>query len=212
MRWRILALAVIIGIVALVASRRHVDQRQLDLALIKAAFAVDTPQVLRLLKSGASPLAKYGSSGPDHFADSEGGYPMSADKFTALLALAQSDSQADRLPIARALLAAGADINADDGYGDTALAQCCYMNREALALYLISQGANPNTKTGCYIDGTYDIAPAHRATNNVRILKALIDHGADLTVRDSTGDTPLDWAKLHHDEQIMRLIQDATKK
>ncbi len=190
---------------------RHWKQRDLDVALIKASFAVQTGKVIALLILGADPRAIYGSYGPTHFAGKGGGYPMSADKFTALLALAHSDIAGDRLLIARALLAAGADINADDGYGDTALAQCCYMNREALALYLIERGANPNTRTRLYIDGTYDITPVHRATQNPRILKALIDHGADLHVKDSAGDSPLDWA-MRESDQIVQIINQATNK
>jgi hypothetical protein len=187
-------------------------QRKLDIELIQAAFAVDTSKVTHLLSKGADPRARYGSVGPSHLAGRDGGYPMSADMFTALLALAHSDSLADRIPIARALLAAGADINADDGYGDTALAQCCYMNHEALALFLIESGANPNTKTGLYIDGTYNITPAHRATRNYRILQALISHGADLTPLDSAGHSILDWARRENDDRLVTLINEATKK
>lgn len=187
-------------------------QRRLDIELIQAAFAVDTTKVTNLLSQGADPRARYGSVGPSHLAGRDGGYPISADKFTALLALAHSDSQADRIPIARALLAAGADINADDGYGDTALAQCCYMNHEDLALFLIESGANPNTQTRIYIDGTDNITPAHRATQNYRILQALISHGADLKPLDSAGRSILDWAKRENNDLMIALINDATKK
>ena len=184
----------------------HQRQRGLDVALIQTAFRINPTRVAELIKSGASPNARYGQSGPEHFKGSDGGYPMAANRWTALIALANSDAAGDRVPIAKLLLDAGADINADDGYGDTALAECCYQNREPLALFLLERGANPNTRTGVYIDGTGNIAPVHRATQNPTILRALIQHGADVNVLDDAGNSPLDWATRDDKQEVVHIL------
>ncbi len=188
-------------------NHRVIHQRELDVELIKAAYEVDVDKVKSLIERGADPRARFESVDEEHFR----GF-MAADQFTAMLALAHSESQKDRIPVAEALLKAGADIDADDGYGTTSLGECCYMSREHLALYLIDKGANPNTKEGLYIDGTYDISPAHRATNNYKVLEELIAHGADLSVIDSAGYSVLDWAKRSGDPRVVDLVQGALNR
>ena len=99
-----------------------------------------------------------------------------------------------RVEIAKLLIKARADLDVDDGFGATALYEAIYDRYDGLALLLIESGAKVNSKTGVYIDGTGDITPLHRATGSPKILKELLAHGADVSSRDSEGETALLWA------------------
>jgi ankyrin repeat protein len=114
-----------------------------------------------------------------------------------------------RLAIARLLIEAKAELDADDGYGDTALAQAVYAQYEGLALLLIEAGAKIDTKTGVYIDGPADITPVHRATSIPVVLKAMLKRGAKVNVQDSDGATPLYWAALDKNVESVKLLLEA---
>lgn len=93
------------------------------------------------------------------------------------------------------LLSHNCDLDADDGFGATAL----YMaidsdNRDntALVKLLLDYGANPNTKTRAYIDGPSNNTPLHRAARSRELAQLLLDHGADPRARDTWGETPAD--------------------
>ena len=111
-----------------------------------------------------------------------------------------------RLQIAKILIDAGAELDADDGYGATALSEAVYAGFQDLALLLIEKKAKVNTKTGIYIDGTGDITPLHRATGSPKVVAALIDGGADVNAQDSDGDTPLHWAARHGYLESVKLL------
>jgi len=119
------------------------------------------------------------------------------------------DRDQRRVEIAKVLIGAGARLDLNDGYGGTALAHSVYMGYDGLSLLLISSGAAVNTKTGIYIDGTGDITPLHRATKSPSVLQALLKRGAEVSARDSTGDTPLHWAVRDCNAESVRLLVDA---
>ena len=114
-----------------------------------------------------------------------------------------------RVAIAKMLIAADADLDLDDGVGATALSRAVYLGYEQLSLLLIESGAEINTKTGIYIDGTADITPVHRATKSPDVLKAMIEHGANVNVEDAAGRTPLDWAVSFRRRKSVELLIDA---
>lgn len=111
-----------------------------------------------------------------------------------------------RLKITKALIKANANLDFDDGYGSTALAEAVYHNYEDMAIFLIKSGAKINTKTGVYIDGTGDIGPMHRGTRNSKILKEMIKHGGNISAQDDNGDTPLHWATLGRNLEGVKLL------
>ncbi len=111
-----------------------------------------------------------------------------------------------RVAIAKLLIAKQANLDLDDGYGSTALSYSIYFGFDSLSLLLIESGANPNTKTGIYIDGTGDITPLHRATESPTILKALLKHGALVAVKDGLGATPLHWAAREPRAECVQLL------
>ena len=118
-----------------------------------------------------------------------------------------AERDARRRAIAQLLIDANADLDPHDGHGTTALAEALDNNYEDLALLLIHSGANVNTKTGIYFDGAGDITPLHRAASNPKVLKALLERGADVNARDSQGDTPLHWAARHNAESVKLLLE-----
>jgi ankyrin repeat protein len=95
-----------------------------------------------------------------------------------------------RLQITRILLDAGADINADDGYGATPLYTAVDRRYEEIAFLLLDRNPKVNTTTGIYIDSPGNYTPLHRAVYNPRLLKALIERGADVNAQASWGVTP----------------------
>ncbi len=99
------------------------------------------------------------------------------------------------LTIACILLSHKASIDADDGYGTTALAEAVYQKKLELAKLLLRFDAKVNTSTGIYIDGPAGITPLHRAYWSAELTKLLLEKGADPNAKDSDGRTPLDWAR-----------------
>ncbi|MCJ1250208.1 hypothetical protein MMC30_007434 [Trapelia coarctata] len=107
-------------------------------------------------------------------------------------ALAHHDSS-----LAEFLLDNGADIDATDDLGRTAL-YSCFFNSNTLAEkrkvhILILRGANVNRRA---FDGTTLLHVAARS-GSVGYLGLLLNSGADPTVRDADGETPLDIALRH---------------
>lgn len=111
------------------------------------------------------------------------------------------------LTIALILLSHRADIDADDGYGATALYEAVYLKKLELAKLLLRFNAKVNTKTGIYIDGSGDITPLHRAYWSAELTKLLLEKGADPNAKDTSGRTPRDWARMSDDPAVARLYQ-----
>lgn len=108
-------------------------------------------------------------------------------------AVAASRRRKEALPIALALIEAGADVNTKtgiyiDGPGDiTPLHEA--MGQPLLAKALLEKGADPNART------TSGDTPLHWATldKNIDCVKLLLNVRADVNVRDEKGRTALYW-------------------
>ncbi len=109
------------------------------------------------------------------------------------------------IAIVMVLLSHNAAIDTDDGYGATALYEAVYQKKLELAKALLRFNPKVNTKTGIYIDGTGDITPLHRAYWSAELTKLLLSKGADPKAKDTTGETPLDWARRSGDPAVTRL-------
>ncbi len=114
-----------------------------------------------------------------------------------------------RVAIAQLLIDQRAKLDLDDGYGSTALDTSIYLGHDSLSLTLLKAGADPNSKTGVYIDGTDGITPLHRATKSPPVLKAMIKRGASLNVKDGEGETPLHWAAREPNAESVKLLIEA---
>lgn len=108
----------------------------------------------------------------------------------------------DRVDIVRLLLKAGADIECENGIGETPLlGSLRYGNRE-IAGFLLDAGANVHHKS------TKQRTPLHWAVQQgfVDVVQALLQRGADPNCRDRHDITPLMHAVC--DELLARLLLD----
>ncbi len=98
--------------------------------------------------------------------------------------ISKTSEMEDRVEIVRVLLAAGIDVNKKTLAGKSTL---CFM-RDA------------------YLKGE---SPLHRAAafGNVTIIKMLLDAGAEPSMKDANGDTPISWGSWYlRDADVLRLL------
>ena len=195
--------------VGLTAAQR---QRDLNQRLVLAAFRGDAGEVGRLLSAGAWGDTRFGGTLDDRraLAYPNGGMHMAAENWSPLHAAALAPGDADRVGIARLLLDAGVEPNADDGYGGTPLYAAAAANHEALALLLIARGAKVNTTTQVYIDAA-EGTPLHKAAEhkNATLVRALLAAGADVEAEDTWDFTPLHDAVAARSVECARLLMEA---
>jgi len=114
-----------------------------------------------------------------------------------------------KLKIASMLIEAGADVNVDNGYGATALYEAASRGHLELALLLMENRARVNTKTQAYFDGPSDLTPLHVAVKYPDVVAALIAARADVSAKDSDGNTPLHCACSNGSLATVKLLLDA---
>jgi ankyrin repeat protein len=194
------------------------QQAEVGRNLVIAAHRGDVVEVQRLLDLGVSVDSRCGPVPTKTFQDEQGGWPMAAAQWTALIAAASTHRKPPvpdgHLEVVRLLIRRKADLNLHDGYGATALYSAVYRSRwqkESLpmALELLAAGADVNTRTGVYIDGSGDVTPLHRAMGDPLLTKALLERGANPNARDTGGDTPLHWATLDKNIDCVNLLIEA---
>lgn len=110
------------------------------------------------------------------------------------------------------LIEQGADVNKPlSGTNETPLhSALCKANRpvyEYIVELLLKNGANPNCVTASSVEAgsfmrdckTKGESPLHRAAafSSETTIQLLLDFGADISAKDSNGDTPLSWASWH---------------
>ncbi len=118
----------------------------------------------------------------------------------------------------RALIEAGADVNAKDVRGATALHQAAYGNNVAVAAVLIEAGADVNAKN---VRGATAL---HQAAygNNAAVAAVLIEAGADVNAVATLGasrtrelpmrgwrGTPLELAAVRGHAEVEKLLREA---
>ena len=107
--------------------------------------------------------------------------------------------------ITKLLLEAGADVKAvDPGMKATALHAAAYAGRTEDAKLLVQHHIDID-KQGP-VNG---YTALHDAIwqNNVDVAKVLIEAGANLTLKNHSGQTPLDFARSKHATQIIQMIE-----
>ena len=93
-------------------------------------------------------------------------------------------------------------------WGWTPLICAVFHNQPHVVAYLLEAGADPNVAS---VDGKTPLmyATSH-GDSGIGIVKDLIAHGADLYVKDKTGETVFDYAKSDPPEpQIIKLLEQA---
>ncbi len=126
--------------------------------------------------------------------------PAMAKLGDALLDAARNDDQA----AVGALLRQGADCNARDGDGATALAWAAARNNSAMAKLLLGAGTDPNATNEMGI-GPLMIAITNGSTEMVKLL---LEKGADPHIARENGETPLMTAARLGQADTMRLLLD----
>jgi len=104
------------------------------------------------------------------------------------------------------LLAEGADPNAQDAEGTSALLYAVNVGGLKLNQLLIDRGADVNVKRTTSYRSTALMEAAGR--NNVALAKILIENGADINIRDTFGDPAINWAAYYgHIEYVDVLLE-----
>lgn len=127
------------------------------------------------------------------------GHSVEPDGTTALhWAVQQDNSQ-----LVRALLTAGAKVNAANRYGVTPLALAAINGSRSMVQQLLIAGANPNAASG---EGETVLMAAAR-TGEPNTLKLLLAAGADPNAAERRfGETALMWAAGHNHAEAIRVL------
>jgi ankyrin repeat protein len=114
-------------------------------------------------------------------------------------------ARAGRSAEVRALIAAGADINATNPAGKTVLMMAANFGNARIVDMLLAEGANVNTKdkqeSTALIDAAY--------MGNLQVIKALLARGADVNATDKNGVTALSMAKTMGNAAVIETLEAA---
>ncbi len=104
--------------------------------------------------------------------------------------------------IERLLQWAGADVNARDSFGDTALMLAISDRHMEAAMLLLARGADVHARNG------KDVTPLHSAVNagDALVVRTLVARGADVNARDFENSTPLENARERKETEIERIL------
>jgi len=124
---------------------------------------------------------------------------------TALALCAEHPDENTRVPIARLLLAHGADANAPAGHhGGTVLHRTVMHGDAALVALLLEHGADPNIQ-----DWSGKTPLHHAVTKNRQLVTLLLAHAPNLAAQSRDGETPVQYARRLQKRAVVRLLEGA---
>lgn len=112
----------------------------------------------------------------------------------------------ENLSLLDSCLQHGADVNARDHFGATALILAVNKGNRALVEKLLDAGADVNLARSQYYKSTPLMETAPK--NDTVIAKLLLEKGASVEPRDSFGDTALNWAAYYGHQPLAKLLLD----
>ena len=123
---------------------------------------------------------------------------FSATPGRAIIQAVRDDNQS----LVAGLLGRGADVNAQEPDGSTALAWAAIRANADVARILLAAGADPN------LTNSYGIGPLALAIENAArgIVQLLLDNGADPNLPRENGETPLMTATRMNQVDVMELL------
>ena len=120
----------------------------------------------------------------------------------------RGQTEAQKLPIVKALVAAGASASQGDRNGLTALHCAAFDGSPAMAEFLVSKGAKVNAKTNGGITPLFFAVNPPESPASVRVASCLISHGADVNA-SAIGSTVLQHATTAKRTRIVALLRKA---
>jgi ankyrin repeat protein len=196
--WTMLAL--LVGLGWFVTQKVHPELLRND--LLTAVYAADSSKAQRALAQGADPNV------------------MTSDGYTALM-IASANG---RLDLISALVAKGANVNAQDNYGKTALMCACEEQfavpprerRTEVVRALLKAGADPNRRDKV---GTTALMISAEC-GQTEIIRLLLSAGADPDAQNAAGASCLQFARLDHPRldgskdkaAVLELLTEAREK
>jgi len=109
-----------------------------------------------------------------------------------------------------ALVESGADVNATNALGRTALMFASMYGFLAVVTDLLGHRADPNIVPRDSTGWTALIAAAHNG--HIEVTWALLNHGADVSIKDKQGKTALAWAEAQGHKELAQALRDSTAK
>ena len=140
------------------------------------------------------------------------GYWRSSQKAKRAAGTINSDlrftAQKGDIQAVKALLKKGANINAKNDRGSSALMLAAMNNRIKMAKFLLDIGADINTRDA------RDYTPLMYAAGfgSTQLVKLLLDRGADVHARNELNLTALENAELFHRTETIKLLKEAGAK
>ena len=157
------------------------DER--DKALIQSSFDGDLAKVQGLVKKGASIEA------------------TGAKNRTALMWAAANGHTS----VVEYLYGNGADINAKGSDGQTALMYATKISSAPTMGFLLKNGAEVNVQSRKRGITALIIAAA---IGDVKLVRLLLDHGADRDLAQKDGSMAVDWARRNGHSEVVALLED----
>lgn len=188
-----------------------VHQKRQERALIEAINKNDLRQVRSLLDQGVDPNIYTPDDTPYPPLFAWIGLPDNRpyQMFPKVPALAMAAMQG--ADITRLLLERGANVNATDKAGNTALIWCANFGPSEAVKVLLAYDANVNMRG--YDRATALIRAAERANEpDAEVIRLLIAGGADVNARDVNGHTAIGFCRSHHSPHSVSLLEQAGAK
>ena len=156
-----------------------------DKQLLEAVSLGRTHEVRLLLDAGANPNIR------------------TEDERTVLF-VAVKAGHADVVDVVQLLLDGGLDINAQDGWGITALGYAVSYGPADVVRLLLQHGANVNVRNDAGQTALHNTVLSYSA--DVDVVQALLDGGADVNAREADGGTALHTAAYVGPADVVRLL------